>query len=233
MIEERLFDASEGWFPPTPPVAELVRPRLPGRPDHVRRVSKRTLVVAVAALLLAGGAVAASLLDLVPGVRLRQVERLPSATLTDPLNAGRRVTFAEADRLVPFNVLVPSGLAEPARYFVDRDAGGAAVFTAVYGNGASAGLVLTQWRGGPVLFDKLLGYDASTEYVDVGGAPGIWIEGPEHAVFYLGRSGKERRLTGRLAGNVLVWQRNAVSYRLEADIGRERALELAASLRAK
>jgi hypothetical protein len=233
VIEELLYDASEEWFPPTPLLAERVRARLPARPDPHGRLWRRVLVVALAALVIAGGALAATLLDLVPGVRLRHAERLPSATLTQPLAAGRPVTLAEAERIVPFTILLPAGLAERPHYFLDRDAAGAAVFTAVYGSGTRAELVLTQWRGGPVLFDKLLGYQARTEYVDVGGAPGIWIEGPEHAVFYLGLAGKERRLAGRLAGNVLVWQRNAVSYRLEADVGRQRALELAASLRAE
>jgi hypothetical protein len=232
VIEERLVDAAEGWFPATPPVAARARRRLPAEPD-ARRLSLRMLIVAIAALVLVGGALAATLLDVVPGVRLREIERLPSVPLEQPVTAGRRVTVAEAQRNVEFSLLLPSGLAEQARYFLDHDPGGKAVFTAVYGDGADAGLVLTQWRGGPVLFDKLLGYRTRTEYVDVDGAPGIWIEGPEHAVFYLGLSGREHRLAGRLAGNVLVWQRNEVSYRLEADVGRERALELARSLRPK
>ena len=95
------------------------------------------------------------------------------------------MTLAEAKRTVPFTLLLPSGLAERARYFVGRDPAGRPVFTAVYGSA----LVLTEWTSGPVLFDKLLTYEGRTEYVDVGGAPGIWIEGPEHAVFYLGRIG--------------------------------------------
>jgi hypothetical protein len=232
LIEQRLLAASEDWFPETPALAERVRPRLPARPDRVGRVSRRTLAIALAAFALAGGALATSLLDVVPGVRLRHVERLPSVSLAQPLDAGRPVTLTEAARVVPFTLLLPR-LEEPGQYFLDRDPAGRAVFTAVYGSGTRARLVLTQWSGGPVLFEKLLGYEARTEYVDVGGAPGIWIEGPEHAVFYLGLSGREQRLAGRLAGNVMVWQRNEVSYRLEADVGRERALELAASLRAK
>lgn len=229
MIEERLLEAADGWFPPTPRIAERASRRLPTRPDSVRRLAKRTLVIALGALLLAGGAVAATLLDVVPGVRLRHVERLPSSALVQPLEAGRRVTLAEAKRAVPFTLLLPSGIAERARYFVGRDPAGRPVFTAVYGSA----LVLTEWTSGPVLFDKLLTYEGRTEYVDVGGAPGIWIEGPEHAVFYLGVSGHDRRIGGRLAGNTLVWQRNTRSYRLEADVSQKRALQLAASLEPK
>lgn len=229
MIEERLYDAAEGWFPATPPLAERARLRLPARPDPARRLPTRTLVIALAALVVAGGAVAATLLDVVPGVRLRHVERLPSSALSQPLEAGRQVSLEEAKRVAPFTVLLLPGLAERARYFLDRDTAGNPVVTAVYGSA----LVLTEWTGGPVLFDKLLTYDARTEYVDVGGAPGIWIEGPEHAVFYLGLSGHEHRVAGHLAGNVLVWQRNTRTYRLEADVSSERALKLAASLEPK
>jgi hypothetical protein len=232
VIEERLLDAAEGWFPPTPPVAERARRRLQGRTDPVRRLPVRWLVIGVAASVLVGGAVAATLLDALPGVRLRHVERLPSVALAEPLDAGRPVSLADARRTMPFRLLLPTGVSESARYYLDHDFGGNAVFTAVYGDG---GLVLTEWRAGPVLFDKLLDYRARTEYVDVDGDPGMWVEGTEHAVFYLGLSGREHRLAGRLAGNVLVWQRNrnAVTYRLEADVERERALELAASLRPK
>jgi hypothetical protein len=229
VIEQRLHDAAEGWFPATPSVAEHARRRLPARPDPAPRLATRTVVIALAALAVAGGAVAATLLDIVPGVRLRHVERLPSSALAQPLDAGRPVTLAEAKRIAPFTLLTPAGLGETPRYFIDRDQAHTPVFTAVYGSG----LVLTEWTGGPVLFDKLLTYKERTEYVDVDGAPGIWIEGPEHAVFYLGLSGAEHRIGGRLAGNVLVWQRNTRTYRLEANVTRDRALELAASLKPK
>jgi hypothetical protein len=45
-----------------------------------------------------------------------------------------------------------------------------------------------------VLFDKMLGYETRTEFVDVAGAPGLWIEGDRfHDVFYLSGSGAEQR----------------------------------------
>ena len=91
--------------------------------------------------------------------------------------------------------------------------------------------MLTQWEANDVLFHKLVGHGTGTKFVDVDGAPGIWIERADHVVFYLGRSGEERRFTGYLSGNTLVWHRGPVSYRLEAGVSLERALELARSLR--
>jgi hypothetical protein len=230
MIERQLREASDVWFPPTPAIAKAARAQLPDIPERYRRLPRRMLVIALAALVLAGGAVAAAL-DLVPGIRIRHVERLPDVTLTAPPPFGRGVALSEAIRAVGFTLLLPEELGSPGRLYLDRDRSGSPIVTAIYGGDQRARLVLTQWTGRAILFDKLLTFPGRTEYVDVGGAPGVWIEGPEHAVFYLGSFGAEERIGGYLAGNVLSWQRGRVSYRLEAGASRERALELAASLR--
>ncbi len=180
--------------------------------------------------MLAGTALAASMLDLVPGVRIQRVDDLPELGYVLP-PFGRQTTVARARRDLPFELTLPEGVGEPHRVFVDRDRGGAPVVTAVYGTDLSARLILTQWPASYVLFDKLLRIDTRAEYVDVHGAEGIWIEGGDHAVFYRGRSGSDDRVAGYVTGNVLVWHRGAVSYRLEIGASRERALELAGSLR--
>jgi hypothetical protein len=230
VIERRLRAASEGWFPPTPPLATAARTQLPALPDRSRRLPRRLLAVAFAALVLAGAAVAASVLDVVPGIHIGRAERLPEVGLTSPLY-GHPTTLPAARLAAPFRLLLPEDLGAPDLVYLDRDPGGAPVVTAVYGGHRRARLVLTQWPARAVLFAKLLTYDARKDVVDVGGALGIWIEGPEHAVFYLGRQRREERVGGYLAGNVLVWQRGRVTYRLEAGVSQERALELAASLR--
>ena len=180
--------------------------------------------------MLAGTALAASVLDLVPGVRIQRVDDLPELGYVLP-PFGRQTTVARARRDLPFELTLPEGVGEPHRVFVDRDRGGAPVVTAVYGTDLSARLILTQWPASYVLFDKLLRIDTRAEYVDVHGAAGIWIEGGDHAVFYRGRSGSDDRVAGYVTGNVLVWHRGAVSYRLEIGASRERALEFAGSLR--
>jgi hypothetical protein len=231
MIEQRLREAADVWFPPTPSIAEAARGQLPEAPETYRSPSRRLLVIALSALVLTGAAVAASL-DLVPGIRIRHVERLPDVRLTSPPPFGREVALSEATRGVEFTLLLPQDLGSPGRLYLDRDRSGSPIVTAIYGGDEWARLVLTQWTGRAILFDKLLTFPGRTEYVDVGGAPGVWIEGPEHAVFYLGSFGAEERIGGYLAGNVLSWQRGRVSYRLEAGVSRRRAVELAATLRA-
>ena len=232
MIDRRLHEAAEAYFPPAPALAAGARARLPASPDARLRMPRKALAATFAVLILAGAAVAATALDLVPGVRVQRVPELPSVPFTLFPGYGRVVTLAEAQRAVSFRILLPPDLGSPGRVLLDRDRAGAPVVTAVYGDDTRARLVLTQWAAGSVLFDKLLRYETTTRYVDVAGAPGLWIEGNGfHDVFYLSGSGREQRAPGYLAGNVLVWQRGTVSYRLEADAGLERVLELADSLR--
>jgi hypothetical protein len=234
VIEQRLRESADAYFPATPPLAAAARARLtPG--DNVLLGARRRswpLAVAFAALVVTGTALAATSLGLVPGVRVQRVAEPPTVPFTQFPGYGLRVSPAEAAGAVPFRLLLPDDLGTPDRVLLDRDRSGAPVVTAVYGGERAARLVLTQWVAGAVLFEKMLGYETRTEYVDVGGAPGLWIEGSRfHDVFYLSAGGAEQRAPGFLAGNVLVWQRGAVSYRLEAGLTQERALELAATLR--
>jgi len=61
--------------------------------------------------------------------------------------------------------------------------------------------------------------------VQVGGAPGVWIAGGRHVVV-------APPVPPRLAGNVLIWVRGPVTYRLEGrDLTLERARGLAALVR--
>jgi hypothetical protein len=233
VIEQRLRESSAAWFPPAPSLAADVLERVSAAPDRTvrRHVPRRVLAVAIAVLVLCGTAVAASWLDLVPGVRIRQVERLPEVGyVATPF--GEETTLAGARARLGFEVVLPTSLGDPDTLLLDRDREGSPVLTAVYGDDERARLVLTQWPASAILFDKLLTFATRSEYVDVDGAPGIWIEGDDHEVFYLGRSTvEENRVGGYLTGNVLIWQRGRLSYRLELGTSRERALDVARSLR--
>jgi hypothetical protein len=231
MIEQRLQEASVSFFPPTPSLAEGIRGRLPATPATApRRLPRRTLAVALAALALAGTALAASALDLVPGIRIERVDELPELPYLSPI-FGEPTTVETLRATIPFQPELPERLGEPDALYLDRDPAGAPVVTAVYGDDLGARALLTQWPARVVLFNKLFDPTVRAEYVDAHGAPGIWIEGGDHAVFYLGRSVTEMYVSGYLTGNVLVWHRGGMSYRLELGGARDEALEIAGSMR--
>jgi hypothetical protein len=145
MIVRELRETAESWFPETPPVAARTVALLPARLDSPRRrrTPRRVLVAAAVAFVLAGTAVAASVLDLVPGIRIQRVERLPTLEYVVP-PLGRETTLAGAQRALPFELAVPAGLGAPDEVLIDRDWYGAPVVTVVYGGGLSPRLVLRQ-----------------------------------------------------------------------------------------
>jgi len=230
--------APEYPFPATPDLAGAAGARL-GISGRRRRPGRLVLALAAAAafaavLVVSPGArgALADWLDFLPGVRIERVDELPSMPLSSWTGVyGEEVTLAEAERQAPFEILLPESLGEPDLVYRYRDPSGGLVITAVYGDHRDARLVLTQWATEDVLFHKLLGPATQAQLVDVREARGLWINGNRHVVFYLGGDFQERAAQGALAGNVLVWQEGDVGYRLEAGVGRERALELAAELR--
>lgn len=95
------------------------------------------------------------------------------------------------------------------------------------------GLLLVQvaGRAEPGMFGKLVARDSTIELVDVGGATGYWIAGAPHVVFYVDPSGEPQAATTRLAGNVLLWERDGVLLRLESALDRESVLRIARAVR--
>ena len=63
------------------------------------------------------------------------------------------------------------------------------------------------------------------------GQPAIWIAGAPHFFFYRAPNGEFVDTTLRIAGNVLLLERGRLLVRLEGAFGRDRAIELARSLR--
>jgi hypothetical protein len=239
-------------WPETPDVATAARTRLeeaevvPLR----RRPVRRTVVLAAAAVLVVvGGVVAlspglrAAILEFfsLPGVRIEIEEPAtapPSPSVTAPEGdiqpfLGRQVPLAEARRQVDFPIGVPSALGSPDRVFV-LGSGPRALVTLAYGarpgmpvdpGTGYAGLV-TELRGRPTEdLIKKVQQGASVIPVSVGGEQGYWVEGP-HPV-YVRAPGGPRFDEPRMAGNTLLWTRGSVTYRLEADVTLDTALELA------
>jgi hypothetical protein len=197
-------------LPPVPPLAGAVRTRLTRR-RHRRRVLVLALAAVVAALAvaLAVPGSRASLLRFfhVRGAAVTLVDRLPR--LTPRRSLGTPIPLDQA----PFRLLLPSGRRPQHVY-----AGGGGYWLRY------PGLLLFEYESsaGTTLLKKAA-VGADVEYVDVRGEPGIWV-GARHAVYLPGGA-------PRAAGHVLIWQHGPLTLRLEAAVGRERALAIARSMR--
>ena len=202
-------------WPAEPNVAPAVLARL--REPERRRRPSRPLVLALAALAAALAVAFAvpparsAILDFfgIGSVEIRRVETLPRLP-AERAAPGVPLPLAEARNSVTFDVVVPEG------------------YRRVYW---SPGIVTFVWpdrllmevEGDESLLKKVVDQDTKVEWLDVNGYPGVWLEGAPHGLFL---PGGEKRL----AGNVLIWVVDRVTFRLEGDLTRQRALELAGTL---
>ncbi|WP_410643504.1 hypothetical protein [Amycolatopsis sp. lyj-346] len=227
--------------PPAPEVRAAVLARVTARPRR-RPVVPRwatvaaALVLAFAAAVTQSPAVRATVTDLLrfAGIELRG-EPGPTVRGQGLLPGERSVELAEARRLTAFPIGVPAALGRPDDVRVTGDP--ARVVSLLYQAGpgrpaAAAGPVavrLDEFDGqlGPV-FEKFLGMSGGRQ-VSVGGGPAIWIDRP-HGLMYVDRAGEWRTETARLAAQSLIWQRDAVTYRLEGAFTVEDALKIAATV---
>jgi hypothetical protein len=221
-------------FPEPPDLA----PGVVGRLDRVTPTPfwrRRALLVAVAALVVAVGAVLAvpparsAILDFfgIGSAEIRIVDELPEVE-AGPLDLGERATLAAARGQVP-GLLEPRGdeVGEPDAVFVTAFQSGTPV-TFVWGDPERPRLLLTQVRG-RYHFEKLV-HQGEITLTEVNGEDAAWIEGEPHVVFYESADGSGD-LPGRLARNTLVWSRGPVTLRLEGELSREEAERIARSVR--
>lgn len=224
--------------PEVPHLAARVRARTaePARP--ARRPWLLGLAPAALTLLVIGaGATAAEV------VRLRGVDVFPvpaaSAPPRRPLDLGVRETLASARALPGVRTSADPVFASPDEVYVRRAPTGAQV-SFVYGprpglpaGPSGYGALVSQLPGSfdASLIGKGLGPGASVVHTTVGASPALWIEGQAHFFFYRDPSGAIVQESLRLAGNTLLWDRGGQLMRLEAQVSRARAIEIAASFR--
>jgi hypothetical protein len=227
-------------WPPEPQLAPRVGARLGEGP---RRAFpwRRTLVIALAVLAVAVAATFA-----VPPartavlrwlglehVRVVEVEHLPPTRKLSQADLGRKTTLARAAAAAGFDPLTLR--TRPDAVYVARTDGSARV-TLVYGSVEKPRLLVSEFRGiGVTKFvEKLYGSGTKVEGVRVGSAPGLWLSGAPHAVYYASPENFDviQINPPLLAGNTLVWERpDDLVVRLEGDLTKAEALKLAKSLR--
>lgn len=223
-------------FPQTPDLAARVEAavsRQPRERERERRWRLRPLAIALAVLVAA----AAGVLAFSPGARsafleifqlkgatVERVEELPDVPTTGRLHLGERVSREEAERRVGFTLL---DVGEPDAVFVRSES----VATLVYGSVENPRLVLSQLRGS--IFEGFVKKTGATGTkvvrVSVRGERGLFVSGDEHFVMFLNEGGLVEDEATYLAGNTLLWNRGELLLRLEGDLSRDEALELARS----
>jgi hypothetical protein len=97
---------------------------------------------------------------------------------------------------------------------------------------SGVGALLTQFRGTTErdLLEKGIVTDSAVTATTVNGNLGFWIDGAAHYFLYIDPNGDIQTEDYRLAGNVLLWEANGITYRLESELSRDEAQAIAESL---
>lgn len=244
-IEDRLTDlASRLEWPDDADLAPAVTRRLqeasPGPRRTVLLGVAATVVslVVVITLIPAGRQAVADLLG-VAGIEIEfGSEATPPPVGT--LNLGDPVSLAEAREAATFPLLLPThpDLGEPDTVHLDGEdpvgvtLGWLGDHELPAAGGAGIALLHTQFRAvGRVLIQKDLGSDTSLVQVRVRNREGRWIEGAPHDVEVRSGDGTSSVWEMRLGANVLIWEEDGVTHRIETTLNLEDTLEIADSLR--
>ncbi|GAA4562657.1 hypothetical protein GCM10023176_04830 [Micromonospora coerulea] len=235
-LERELRDLA-AWLdtPDASDVTDDVRARL-AAPARRRRRWRYYLAVALVAVLVAvlppGRA---ALADAVAGLlRFSGIiidtssAPVPPTGSPSPLPSQRPASLHEAQGMLRFPIRLPAKLGPPEQVLVaDVDGTGAyRVVTLLYRGGALR-LDAFDGRLDPVFQKQAAG--PGVEWVQVDGGFAVWIGGP-HALAYVDRAGTVHVETARLAASTLIWEEAGVSYRLEGDLTKGEAIEIANSL---
>jgi hypothetical protein len=227
--------AADLEFPATP---DQLAPAVRARVERPRRSRRRWLVAALAALAVALAGVLAvpaarTAIEAwlgIGSVRFEFVDRLPERRVVGTPDLGTTMSLREAQDRAPFRIVVPPDeLGRYTLYVHEPPRGGVVSF--VYGTKRRARMILSELPGDyrPFLQKTITQTPVVTE-TEVNGRPAVWLEGAHYVEFAdaAGRFGFE---PARLAGRVLLWERDGVTYRLEGDLTLDQAREIAAVVR--
>jgi hypothetical protein len=214
----------------------------------------RGMVLGLLALLVIAAVTAAAILG-VPGIRIVTIEELerPEPAVSTPasdvegvgarLGLGSPMSLDDIRALVEMPVIPPDdeALGPPDALYLDPLLAGGMV-SMVWSarpdlpaaDETGAGLLISQFDAvvNPDGFQKLRDQDVLVEPVSVAGGQGWWLHGATHLFLRRAGTGEQSRpvVPSRLAGDTLLWERDGVTYRLEGNVGMERAIEIAGSI---
>jgi hypothetical protein len=244
-------------YPPTPDIASLVASRLEGEGTKpTRQLSPRlawvVVILILLATLMAFEPVRAQILEFlqIGAIRIFLSQPTPTstsgATLPSPV-AGAPVptaspivyptltdlagetSLAEAQRALDFPIKLPTyppDLGDPERVFL-QDLGGQAVLLVWMDPEEPERIRLDLLLMGPGTFaEKAL--PAVIEETSINGQEAIWAKGA-HLLQFSGSTYHSVPLV--VEGNILIWEQDGVTYRLESDLSLGEAVRVAESLK--
>ena len=197
-------------------------------PDEERPIRRQPRWVELAAAVLLLLVVA----TIVPATR----ERVTAFFGIGGVEVGRGVMTDPAERSTLGSVFagevtfrLPAALGEPTE--VRRDAEGR--FWLVYPPSrlAPEGALLAVFEHGVDGGLTKLARDPSSQVtqVELDRGAALWVEGDDHFILFEGSAGRIVEDRGRLSGPALIWTEDDLTYRLEAVVDREAAIEIAKS----
>lgn len=247
--------SQEFLYPATPDISGAVAQRLAGEAANAKR-SRQRLAWAAVTILLIGALMAvppvrAQILEFlqIGAVRIFLTEPTPAATNEDVPLVGEPVrmvptatphtypsitslagktSLTEAQSQVDFSIRLPAyppDLGKPDYVFL-QDLGGQAVLLVWMDPDELDSIRIDLLLMGPGTFAEK-GQVAVIEETAVNGQPAVWTQGPHF--LHLGGS-RYQNVPLVTAGNILVWEQDGITYRLESDLTLEEAVKVAESL---
>lgn len=168
---------------------------------------------------------------------------MPAGPLGKRLGLGDQTTLAGAQQKVTWHVTVPSRLGDPDEVYLllPPNAPAQGEVTLVYATRpgipvageTGVAVLITEARGSvnKNFFGKMLGPGTTIEEVTVAGHQGFWIAGSPHGFLFTDANGNVINETMRLATNTLLLDVRGTVVRIEGNLTKAQALEIAASLR--
>jgi hypothetical protein len=166
--------------------------------------------------------------------RIEVVDELPTVAPEPPeldleTALGERVSLAQARRLAGFDLLELEK--RPDRVYL----GPRGTVWFLYGRPDAVRLLVAQTPrlrvDEPFILKKLAGAGASVETTRVRDNRAYFVSGEPHELILVDEHGIPVQETARLAQDVLLWEEDGRTYRLEGDLALDEALDLANSLR--
>ena len=166
----------------------------------------------------------------------------PPGPLGERLGLGGQTTLANAQKQVAWQIAIPSTLGQPDEVYLQppADAPAQGEVTLVYATRpgipiagqTGVSVLVTEARGAvdQNFFAKMIGPNTTLEAVTVAAHQGYWISGPLNEFFFTDANGGFRSETVRLAANTLILDDGGTVIRIEGNLTKAQALEIAGSL---